>query len=184
MDSKNRYVGMVNQQADFKKHDGKAGDLMFCKETQCLYYYNTTDKTWSKIESATDNIKTQFDGNLSMSLYELNQNIISQLPPYGAEKLEALKMNITNWDTKKNTSVKYYMLLNNEKHYYTVLHYNSAHGDFANLGDSVVYLLQEIGYAIVEEDQKNDHYEIWVKKDNETLCYLLFPYDQGVVTYG
>lgn len=120
-----------------------------------------------------------------MTLYEINQSIICQSPPYSDEQISVLIENLNNWDIKQHTSVKYYMLLNNEKHYYTVLHYkNSDHTDFENLGKSVVSLLKEMNYSILDEEENEDHYEIWVKKDKETLCYLLFPYDQGVVIYG
>lgn len=129
--------------------------------------------------------KVKGKGEVTMSLYELNQSIISQLPPYDEEKIHNLMDRISDWDTGRNTSVKYYMLLNNEKHYYTIFHYeDSTHNDFHTLGAGAVCLLQEMGYDIVSDEIADDHCEIWVKNDTETLAYLLFPYDQGVVTYG
>ena len=127
----------------------------------------------------------QEKGNLSMTLYELNQSIISQLPPYTEKQINNLIDKIDEWD-RGNTRYKYYMLLNNDFHYYTLFHYdyNSTHTDFDSLGKGVVILLQEMGYTIMSEEINEDHCEVWVKKDDDTVVYLLFPYDQGVVTYG
>lgn len=121
-----------------------------------------------------------------MSLYEINQSIISQLPPYNADQICELMSKISNWDAENNTRVKYYMLLNNDKHYYTIFHYddNFNCADFRSLGQGVLILLQEMGYSIISDEILNDHCEIWVKNSQETVVYLLFPYDQGVVTYG
>lgn len=129
--------------------------------------------------------KVKGKGEVTMSLYEINQGIMSQLPPYNEENIKKLITKITRWDIDEHVGVKYYMLLNNDKHYYTIFHSeDSAHNDFESLGKGVVILLQEMGYSIVSEEIDSDHCEIWVKDDHETLAYLLFPYDQGVVTYG
>ena len=129
------------------------------------------------------NNKEKAQGELKLSLYEINKNLISQLTPYTPEQITALKQAITKWD---NTNVKYYMLLNNDKHYYTILYHDETkeHNDFSTLGDSVIDLLQEIGYDIMQEEFTDGHCEIWVKDNEDTLVYLLFPYDQGVIYYG
>lgn len=124
--------------------------------------------------------------NPQLTLYEINQQIISGFPAYNDEQINKLIDSIDTWNKTEQIHTKYYMLLNNEKHYYTVIKYE-AHvlpTHFSTLGKAVVFLLKEIGYDILEEECTGDHYEIWVKDDKETLCYLLFPYDQGVVTYG
>lgn len=130
--------------------------------------------------------KIKGKGEVSMSLYEINQSLISQLPPYDEDQKKDLMDRISKWDIQNNTHVKYYMLLNNDKHYYTVLHYSDAsRTDFPTLGEGVVTLLVEMGYNIMSDEIREDYCcEIWVKDDKETICYLLFPYDQGVVTYG
>lgn len=130
--------------------------------------------------------KVEGKGEVSMSLYEINQSIISQLPPYDEEKINDLMERLSDWDVGDNYQHKYYMLLNNDKHYYTVFHYeySDPHTDFPTLGKGTIYLLQEMGYDIVSDEIQPDHCEIWVKNDQEVIAYLLFPYDQGVVTYG
>jgi len=76
------------------------------------------------------------------------------------------------------------MLLCNELHYYTIIHHITDTADFADLGSAAITLLTEANYIIQTEEQFDDRYEIWVKKDNDAYVFLLFPYDLGVVTYG
>ena len=132
------------------------------------------------------NQKIEGKGEVTMSLYEINQSLISQLPPYDEEKVDDLIERINHWDLDKNCRVTYYMMLNNDKHYYTIFKYEdkATHTDFNTLGKGVVVLLKEMGYTIMSDEIYDDHCEIWVKDDIETVAYLLFPYDQGVVTYG
>ena len=128
---------------------------------------------------------TKARGEMKFSLYQLNQSIISQLPPYTEAQKKELADKITKWDLEVNPCVKYYMLLNNDRRYYTVLHYDdNSHTEFDSLGDGVVILLQEQGYDIVSDEILDDHCEIWIKDKDETVVYLLFPYDKGVVSYG
>ena len=49
--------------------------------------------------------------------------------------------------------------------------------DFRNLGEGVVYLLKEAGYEIPSDEECDDHYEIWAKKDDDCYVFMLFPYD-------
>ena len=129
--------------------------------------------------------KIKGKGEISMSLYEINQSIISQLSAYDEEQIDDLADRINEWDTNYHTNEKYFMFLNNDKHYYTILHYqDSTHTHFQDLGKAITCLIKEMNYDIASDEITKDHCEIWLKNDKETLCYLLFPYDQGVVTYG
>ncbi len=130
--------------------------------------------------------KVKGKGEVTMSLYEINQSLISQLPPYDEEKVDDLIERINRWDISKNQRTTYYMMLNNDKHYYTVLKYEDklTNTDFPTLGKAIIFLLKEMGYAIMSDEIYDDHCEIWVKDDTETITYLVFPYDQGVVLYG
>ena len=126
--------------------------------------------------------KVKGQGEVSMSLYEINKNIISQMPEYDNEKLKELKDKINAWEKQSNN---YFMLLCNNIHYYTILFRNhSTINDFCNLGHATIGVLLESNYTIHSEEECGDHFEIWAKKDNEVYDFLLFPYDQGVVNYG
>lgn len=131
--------------------------------------------------------KAKVNGGVTMSLYDLNKNIISQLPSLGEEDIERIKNEINTFDDDNKNL--HYMLLCNELHYYTILtgvHIGAA--EFSSLGSAIIGLINEMGNEIIAADAFEGRYEIWLRnKDNseeEPHVYLLFPYDMGVVTYG
>ena len=67
------------------------------------------------------NIKNKIKGKgeVNMSLYEINQSIISQLPVYDESQIEDLKTRINEWENKYFEG-HFYMLLCREINYYTV----------------------------------------------------------------
>lgn len=123
-------------------------------------------------------------GEISMSLYQINQNIISQLPAYNNEAIQNLQNKINDFEDKCFN--KYFMLLCNDIHYYTVLSYEALlDNEFHSLGEAVVGLLLERDYTIHAEEETEDHIEIWIKDNEEnTYVFMLFSYDQGVVAFG
>lgn len=125
--------------------------------------------------------KVEGSGEVSMSLYEINQNIIAQLPSYDYNNLLKLKKKINSWEKANNI---YYMLLCKDASYYTVLYRGISTPDFRSLGEAVITLFDEAGYTIHADEEYEDHIEIWGKKDDNTYAFMLFPYDQGVVRYG
>lgn len=129
--------------------------------------------------------KIQGKGEVNMSLYEINQGIMGQLPAYDGEKIKKLEESISNWSINEKLQLnRFFMLLCRDINYYTLFYLNPEESDFRDLGEGVTYLLIEAGYTIHSEEECDDHYELWVKKDNETHAFMLFPYDQGVVHYG
>ncbi len=134
------------------------------------------------MKSKNKNKKAKETSNISMSLYDINQSIISQLLAYDDNKINDLQNRINNW---YNINNKYYMLLCNDIHYYTVLCFsNNENKDFSNLGQAATNLLLERNYTIQSDEQCEDHFEIWAKDESGTYAFILFPYDEGVVTYG
>lgn len=129
--------------------------------------------------------KAKVNGGVSMSLYELNQDIMKSLPPVDAERIAAIKNEINEFDGINGNI--HYMFLCNELHYYTIfeaIHIGAS--EFFSLGSAVINIITEMEKEIIAADAFEGRYEIWLKdKDNdEPHVYLLFPYDRGVVTYG
>lgn len=129
--------------------------------------------------------KAKFNGGVSMSLYELNQNIIAQLPPI----TKAKRNKILNEINDLYGDEKYCMLLCNELHYYTVFHYHcEIDNEFLTLGDAVLTIIDEMDAKIISADKIEDHYEIWLRTQNgeekNNNVFLLFPYNYGVIQYG
>ena len=128
--------------------------------------------------------KVQGKGNINMSLYEINQNLMSQMPDYTPEQIKELENKVDSWVNEKYLSNKYFMLLCNDIHYYTLFHLNPEKSDFRTVGEGLTYLLYEAGYTISAEEECDDHFEIWGKKDKKAFAFMLFPYDQGVINFG
>lgn len=128
--------------------------------------------------------KVQGKGEINMSLYDINKNIMSQMPDYTSEQIKELETKIDKESNDKYINNVYFMLLCNDIHYYTIFHFNPEEAEFRSLGEGVTFLLLNAGYTISADEVCEDHIEIWGKKDNEAYVFMLFPYDQGVVNFG
>lgn len=117
-----------------------------------------------------------------MNLYDFNQAIIEQMPELTKEKKQEAIQLIN--DFEQETASSYYMLLNNELHYYTIFVHNPfGKTDFHTLADSVFECAYSIGKIKTIDkfnDENEQRIEIWINNN----CYILFPYDSGVVSYG
>lgn len=123
-------------------------------------------------------------GEVSMTLYDINKQLISQLPAYDMQQINEVEDRINDWEDNYSSN-QYFMLLCNDIHYYTILHRSShENADFPDLGQATINLLLECGYTIHADELLTDYCEIWAKNDRDTYAFLLFPYDEGVVTYG
>lgn len=119
-----------------------------------------------------------------ITLYELNRSIIRQQKNYDAGQMKEFIADFNKYaDETANT---YYMLLSVETSYYTVFVHNSEReNELKDLGSALLACSLAIG-PIVDHEITEDHIEIWFrsKKDEEVYCYMLFPYDGGVVQFG
>ena len=89
------------------------------------------------------NIKNKIkgQGEINMSLYEINQSIIGQLPAYTEEQLKELEKKINDWKSKSG-GLFYFMLLCRDKNYYTIFqNLHNDENDFSKLGQAVVNVL-------------------------------------------
>lgn len=117
-------------------------------------------------------------------LYELNRSIMRQQKEYNADEMKKFINDFNEY--AKTTNNKYYMLLSVETSYYTIfVHEPEQKNDLKNLGSALLAVSLAIG-PIIGHDIEDDHIEIWYrdKNDNEAYCYMLFPYDGGVVSFG
>lgn len=118
-----------------------------------------------------------------MSLYDLNQQIMSQLDPLMDDNFNAAMDLIDSWCEKEPDD--FYMLLNNDLRYYTVFSARSKKNmEFHSLGEAVLVVMRELG-AIRSVDLTSDSnaIEIWTDYEDTPQCFMLFPYDKGIVEY-
>lgn len=117
---------------------------------------------------------------IEMSLYDLNKDIVRQLPTLTHKELENKAEIINQFGYK--TDNEYYMMYGKEISYFTVLHLGFPH----LFGKEVIDCLSYVGEVkSIGLTADKDAVEIWVMKDeNEATCLYLFPYDIGVIEVG
>ena len=125
-----------------------------------------------------EEIKT--NGNLSLSAYEINKQVISQLPPLSAEELIEKKILIREFMI--NTQNKYFMLLCRDINYYTLFHLDVYENTDERLEDILFAECAIFIGAIKAVDPTDDGaIEIWVTNETDTYAMYFFPYDAGVI---
>lgn len=116
-----------------------------------------------------------------MNLYELNKQLVVQLPPMENQEVEKKKQLIA--DFKKEQSNVFYMLLSNEINYFTLFKL-IPYGNEASFEDEVIACLRDNGaIQSIELVEDGSAIEIWVKKyfSDDSIVFYLFPYDKGVI---
>lgn len=128
------------------------------------------DGAWNKIN---------YEGSdINLSLYDMNKQIISQLPPL--EDMDAACKAVNNLYEK--TKNEFYMLYGKEISYFTLFRMDKPEWFFEEL----ILCLHSIGVIkAMDITEDESAVEIWVvDDDNEATCLYLFPYDNGLVKVG
>ena len=81
---------------------------VYCKETDAYYIWDEQNNNWVEIDN---------DATLSFSVYDMNKQIISQLPSLTPEEI---KEKLADAVAKLNEKDKAYMLLFKDMEYYTL----------------------------------------------------------------
>lgn len=151
------------------------GEVVFCSDTNKVYI-------WKEGKFVELTLDCQTGEGLSISMYELNQQIVSQLPDMNNDDLYELRNELNKFHKQKRGT--YYMMLCAERSYYTVF---VAHTGFLDaidntFGHEVLDCMSHVGdmktYVINEDD-----IELWFTDGNGTECMHLFPYDAGIVDF-
>ena len=115
-----------------------------------------------------------------MTLYEFNQNLCNSLPDKDKEAIEKLGETVIKPYLEKHSS-SYYLLLNNDLHYYTFFVFN----EFSitnNLIDELIDLVSELGtIKSINLDTDGNAIEFWIKQGETTNLYVFFDYARGVI---
>lgn len=115
------------------------------------------------------------NGGINLSLYEMNKQVISQLP-----EIEDIAV-LTPIRKYKNKDGKYFMLLCRDLNYYT-LFVIDLESD-VRIEQEVLECLKELGrIKSVEEFEDKNLVEIWVQPENsDPVVMYFFNYDRGVI---
>lgn len=134
---------------------------------------------WLKIDAS----KISDDLNTGMTEYELNKDVVAQLPSLiTPEQLAPARKVLEEYFSRpRNTDIDYYMLLCNDIRYYTVfrrgLNFMAEH-----IEDLVIECLQDVGVIQqinFTEDEEN--VECWIKNENGVFMFMLFNYNWGII---
>ena len=127
------------------------------------------DDNWMKIEMDS--------AGINMGLYDLNKQIISQLPEL--TDLSDKEIVIGNLHNKWNNN--YYMLYGKEISYFTLFKIIEPQ----YFGKEVIDCLNYVGaIKAIDATEALDAVEIWVETEDGPTCLYLFPYDSGIVQVG
>ena len=117
-------------------------------------------------------------GDIKLNLYELNKQIISQLPVIDNidEKIELID---NYFLTTKNC---YYLLYGKEISYFTLFAMSPLMSDLVGLGAAAIECLKNVGaIKAIDLTESGDAVEIWVESLTGPTCLYLFSYDAGLV---
>lgn len=154
------------------------GEYAYVEDEKRIYQYCEADGGWEPVGAGTEI-------NTGMTLYEVNQNVINNLPPLDEYELDVKETLIKGFI--KDKGHKYYMLLNNELHYYTVFVTGlfNAPKDNAPIQKEITNCLFHMGdVKSIELTEDKSAVEIWITREGEektSHVFYLFPYDDGVI---
>ena len=142
---------------------------------------NKPKKNPSANKVREESISKQEEPLTEVSLYELNQQLIAQMPEYDEKKWTDAKLIVADWYNKHKDN--YYMLLCNECNYYTLFDMTRENAIGADLAYELQDTIRYVGAVHDISVDTNDMIAVWVKwRDTDTVhCFYLFPYGQGVV---
>lgn len=138
-------------------------------------------------DSITGKIRIYHDGHwvtmrtdsagLNLGLYDLNKQIIAQLPEL-TDLDKAIQTINALHEMYRN---KYYMLYGKEISYFTLFKLIEPQ----YFAQEVLGCLQNVGkIKAIDPDEPGTAVEIWVETDDGPTCLYLFPYDSGLVQVG
>lgn len=114
-----------------------------------------------------------------ITLYAMNQALMEEQQALDEHQLHKGRKLIDKFF--KQSSDRYFMMLSNEKKYYTVFNFLSGKDNTREAADQAINCLRNIGdIKSIETTADKVAIEIWVDTD----VYYLFPYDLGVIEIG
>ena len=118
------------------------------------------------------------NGSINLSLYDLNKQIISQLPEMDDEKIQKAKETITEYVGSR----KYFMLLGRELNYYTLFS-RTPSTELPTIADEVIDCLRYVGTPKgVDLTEDGSAIEMWItNEEGESFLLMFFDYTEGVI---
>ena len=150
-----------------------AGQIVNCEKDGKVYRWDPVEG-WELFK---------FNGDISMTAYEINKQIIGQLQIIDEEVLNEKKSLIRDFVSEQHN--QFHMLLCRDINYYTVFAIEKKLADEC-IEDVVIECANDIGsIKAIDLTEDKNAIEIWVSNNsNETYVLYFFPYDNGVIICG
>lgn len=116
---------------------------------------------------------------LELNLYDMNKQIMNGKTPLCNKSIVDEMAGIAAWFSYEVNS-RYFMLLCHERRDYTIFHFTSVAKRCYEGSIELREALENRGQILNIEYEK-DCYAIWLKIEDESFLYHLFPYDEGVI---
>jgi hypothetical protein len=152
-----------------------AGLRVFNEDDNKCYRWDPVDG-WQLFKFNAEN------SEFTMSAYDLNKQIIAQLPELSQDSIQESKRRIRDFCDAHNAT--YYMLLCRELNYYTVFYLNVKDAQ-ETVDDVLIECAGNIGtIKAIDLTEDSGAIELWVTNDEDTYAVYFFPYDTGVILCG
>jgi len=115
---------------------------------------------------------------LELSLYDVNKQIMNSLEPLDTDKVNSEMADIAAWISYEKN--RYLMLLCRERNDYTIFHLIGTSMHIHEASQELLEVLHNRG-EILDIEYTKGVYAIWLRIDDDSFVYHLFPYDAGVI---
>lgn len=173
-------ISLQNKEELYSVSEVEEGQVVYLRDSEEYFLYQKG--AWFPVQAEVTS------EGLQLNLYELNRNIISQLPDFGDTQWEGAQQVFNTWMDGK--TCKYFMLYGREINYFTIFKKNeltTQKAEFETIFGAVRDCLEAVGpvksISINEIDDGSSSIEIWIKYEDLVTCMYLFEYEEGIVTY-
>ncbi len=115
------------------------------------------------------------------TLYDMNKQLVDQEKEMSKSKIRELTDKLFLWFVNQMDKRRYYMLLNNDKHDYTVFVLTEqalAH----SAAKECIGCLTDRGGLVSGDKLQDGNWEFWIHTpEGESIVYYLFDYTQAVI---
>lgn len=152
----------------------EVGEVAYVEDIEKFYIY--TPNGWTQWQP--DVAPTESD--IQLSLYEVNKQIIAQLPTLSGVQLDEAKLTLSHYVNGLDHNDDYYMLLCYDLRYFTMFARDQKYEE--NIVDAIMDCLSYVGEVkSVEESEDGQAIEIWIVSEGEAYVMYFFDYGRGVV---
>ena len=160
-------VSNLNSLNALQQHE--EGEIAWVEDVEKFYVWNNG---WTILDTKNTGV--------NLSLYEVNKQVIAQMPTLSGADLEAARLTLSHYVNGLDHSDDYYMLLCYDLRYFTMFARDQKYEE--NIVDAIMDCLSYVGEVkSVEESADGQAVEIWVTKDEEAYVMYFFDYGRGVV---